>query len=512
MFSRIRSAVVSGIEGCEVSVETDIANGLPSVCIVGLASTMVMESRERIKSAIVNSGFDFPHSKITVNLTPASVRKSGSCLDLAISIGILTSTEAVNARRAEEYGIVGELALDGTVLGIDGLLPIMMSMRESGLRKLIVPRVNANEARLVSGVEIHLVSKLDECVRLINGESLDEESLVVEAAAEHERCEAGNSENCDFADISGQETAKRAVVIAATGRHGLLMIGTPGCGKTMIAKRIPTIMPKMTEDEMIETAMIYSVTGRNYVSSRREALVIDRPFRNPHHTIGRAGLIGGGLYPVPGEITLAHNGVLFLDEACEFDRDKIESLRLPIEERKITHSRRGEAFVFPCNFQLVMASNPCPCGYFGDPERLCKCTEAQLMRYRKRLSGPIVDRIDMRINMEKVSYNDMRRNEKGSSSLEMRHQVEEGIRFARESGRTGYNAELSDRELERYCGFGETEERFMQKAYSTLKMSPRTYKRTLKVARTIADLDKNNEIQLIHLTEALSYRMEDVEH
>lgn len=539
MFSRIHSAICRGIEGMDVYVETDIARGLPGIYIVGLASTMVMESRERIKSAILNSGYDYPRGRITINLTPASLRKNSSGLDLPIAAGILTSSLYIDAEKATQYGIIGELSLEGCVLGVSGVLPMVIRLKKSGLSKVIIPADNLDEASLVSGIEIFPVTTLNECMAIINeadtgGNRMGEHACVYESSCmpshRNEKTDNGIStygksvpagddntyDAGDFSDICGQENAKRALTIAVAGRHGLLMIGSPGCGKTMLASRIPSIMSPMTEEELLETAVIYSASGRDV---RGRGGVMTRPFRNPHSTIGRAGLIGGGLIPVPGEITLAHNGVLFMDEVCEFDASTIEALRTPIEEKKIVHFRKGENYVFPCDFQLVMAANPCPCGFYGDSTRLCKCTEAQLERYRKKLSGPMMDRIDMRISMEKVEYEELRggdraasgntRRGKCMSTAEMRSAVEGGMRFASEHGRGGFNSALTDGEIEKYCRLGRSEERFISRAYDALKMTPRSYKKTLKVARTIADLAGCEDIGEEHLAEALSYRILD---
>lgn len=516
MYSRTRSAVCMGIEGREVFAETDITRGLPGIGMSGLASTMVMESRERIKNAIINSGYEFPKGRITVNLTPASLRKNSSCLDLPIAAGILASEGCIRSRMLDKWGIIGELALDGRVLGVKGALPMILHMKDIGLKGIIVPESNRAEAALAGG-NIYAVTSLRECAMLL---SMDpEEAAVSEEIISRVRpedlkrliCDDNDSsedlpDEKDFSDIAGQENSKRAVIIAAAGRHGLLMVGSPGCGKTMIAGRMPGVMPAMTDRELLETAIVRSVAGRGSESIR---LRYKRPFRSPHHTIGRAGLVGGGANPVPGEITLAHNGVLFLDEICEFNKDVIESLRIPLEEKKITHFRKGEAFTFPCNFQVVMAANPCPCGYLGDPGRECTCTQADLERYRRKLSGPIMDRIDMKITMEKVGYDALTGGGKGLTTREMRSQVEAALRFAAERGQGCFNSEIPDNEIEKHCRLGQEETRFMNRAYDAFAMSPRGLSRTLKVARTIADLAGSEKIEKEHLAEALGYRMQE---
>lgn len=519
MYSRTRSAVCHGIEGREVFVETDITRGLPGIGMSGLASTMVMESRERIRNAIINSGYEFPKGRITVNLTPASLRKNSSCLDLPIAAGILASEGCIRSRMLDRWGIIGELALDGRVLGVEGALPMILHMKDTGLKGIIVPEANRAEASLAGG-NIYAVTSLRECAMLL---SVDPEEAAVNTVPEVLMCRvkpedamyiisaASDGEEAvksaaDFSDIAGQENSKRAVVIAAAGRHGLLMVGSPGCGKTMIAGRMAGVMPAMTDRELLETAIVRSVAGRGSDSIRLRYI---RPFRAPHHTIGRAGLVGGGANPVPGEITLAHNGVLFLDEICEFNRDVIESLRIPLEEKRITHFRKGEAFTFPCNFQVIMAANPCPCGYFGDPDRECTCTQADLERYRRKLSGPIMDRIDMKITMEKVGYGELTGGGRGLTSGQMRSQVEAALGFAAERGRSFFNSAIADSDIEKYCRLGYEETRFMNKAYDSFSMSPRAYKRTLRVARTIADLDASEDIKAEHLAEALGYRLQE---
>lgn len=498
MYSRINSAVCSGIKGRTVLVETDISRGLPGINIVGLPSATVMESRERVKSALINSGFDYPRGRITVNLTPASLRKNNSGLDLPTAAGILMCSGELRPGDGDRWGVIGELALDGSILGVDGALPMLIKMKEEGLDGIIAPDGNRQEA-VMAGGRIHLASNLRECIEILR------EKPEPPDIGDYDHTDGMYAATEDYGDIAGQEHAKRAMVIAASGRHGILMTGSPGCGKTMLAGRFPGIMPGMNEKEMMETAIIRSASG---CRGDEISLCRSRPFRSPHHSIGRAGLIGGGAYPVPGEITLAHNGVLFLDEICEFDTKTIESLRIPIEEKSITHFRKGEAYTFPCNFQIIMAANPCPCGYLGDRDRECRCSQAEIDRYRRKLSGPLMDRIDMNIAMDRVRYEELTGRDGRLDTRTMKEQVDAAVRFAGESGRTTHNSELSAKETAKWCSLGSKEKLFMNRAYDRFNMSPRSYIRTLKVARTIADLDFSAGIRTDHLAEALNYRIE----
>lgn len=509
MISLINTAVYAGVEGHLVEVETDHKKGIPRFNIVGLPSTTVLESRERIRSAIVNSGYEFPKGKITVNLIPANIRKNGSHLDLPIAIGLLATTLYVDSSKATSYAIIGELALDGKILGVDGVLPMVKRLSKEGIDKIIVPAENYLEASLIENLNIIPCKSIKECVEIINGSfkngTGNREAEEVHGALDAKNCITRDM-TLDFNQIRGQENAKRAITIAVTGGHGLAMIGSPGCGKTMLAKRIPTIMPPMRKDEIIETSIIYSVAGKLNLS---ESLIMSRPFRSPHSSIGVAGLIGGGKNnPIPGEISLAHNGILFLDEACEFSSRAIESLRIPLEEKEITHIRNGISYKFPCNFGIVMAANPCKCGYFGSKVKMCKCTQRELDAYRQKLSGPIMDRVDMRLEMEAVDYEEISgEKETGLDSKGMYEMVRRGQDFARKSGRNNFNANMTDADISKWCKLGEEENNLMKSAYNKLEMSPRAYKKVLKVARTIADIDESNRIKVEHIAEAIGYRV-----
>lgn len=501
MLSRITSGVIRGIYGQKVTIEACISNGLPNFNIVGLASKAVIESRERIRSAIIHSGYDFPHGHITVNLSPANLSKNGSHLDLPIAIGILSSALVVNNQKAKSYAVIGELSLSGQIMPVDGVLPILISLRELGVNKVILPTKNVKEASMVEGISIIGVNKLEDAIKAINNEFSEGSNYLCEDA------ETVKRNKYDYSDIRGQEYAKKALVIAAAGQHPLLMIGPPGCGKTMLAKRLPGIMSKISKEELLETTMIHSVAG---LLNKGANTIESRPFRYPHHTVTRAALLGGGLYPVPGELSLAHNGVLFLDEFCEFDTSQIEALRQPLEDHRIVISRRGAVYEFPCKALVVMAANPCPCGYYGSESKDCTCTAQEIARYRRRMSGPILDRIDLQINMQAVRFDDLESSIKDNNrildSKTMRSMVEKAIRFSELQGRGTSCGNISDKKIREVCLLEQAEKKFLENAYNSLNLSPRSYIRTLKVARTIADIEQSTTVNVTHLAEALSYR------
>ncbi len=506
MISNVNTAVCEGIAGIPVLVEADISNGLPQVNIVGLASTVVMESRERIKSAILNSGFEYPRRRVTVNLIPAGIRKNGTHLDLPIAVGILAAMGYVRNQELERTGVIGELSLQGDVYPVEGVLPMILGMARNGIRRVIVPEGNVRESSLARNLEIIGVQNLQETMDAVRGMMPKRELASCRTKGDKENredCHKNGAEEPDFSDIRGQENAKRAMMIAAAGHHGMLMVGNPGCGKTMLAGRFSGILPDLTEEQIIDSTVIYSVAG---MLDEAAGQVTKPPFRKPHHSIGRAGLLGGGLYPLPGEITLAHNGVLFLDELCEFERGTIEALRIPMEEGSITHFRRGSAYRFPCKFRLLMAANPCPCGFHGDPDKECRCTAAQIENYQRKLSGPLLDRTDILIRMEKVAYAELSRGADNAwSSHRMKEQVENALKFAREQGRMQYNGLLTDKEVQELA-LSPAAKQFLERAYSALHLSPRTYIKVQRVARTIADLEQSAVIEAEHISEAVSYR------
>ena len=504
MLAKILSSAVIGIDAYIVEVEVDISQGLPSFSTVGLPEGAVRESKERVKTAIKNSGYHFPADRITVNLAPADIKKEGSGFDLPMAVGILAATDLVERSSCWGYLFLGELALDGLIRPVRGVLPMAIAVKDFGLKGLFLPEENAPEAGVVEGIQIYPVKSLSELVQTLRGISRIP-SFHVDIKALFERQDF----DLDFRDVRGQENGKRAMEIAAAGGHNLIMIGPPGSGKTMLAKRLPSILPSLSFDESLQTSKVYSVMG---LMPDGLGLVTVRPFRSPHHTISDAGLIGGGQNPKPGEVSLAHNGVLFLDELPEFRKNVLEVLRQPMEDGHVTISRANSSVTYPADFMLVAAMNPCPCGFLGDPKRECLCSLVQVHRYRSKISGPLLDRIDIHLEVPPVPYKDLSSGQDGASSEDMSRRVMKSreIQRLRLQRKGGYNnARMNGRDIKKYCRIDTEGTNLLERAMERFGLSARAHARILKIARTIADLEESPDIRPAHLAEAIQYRTLD---
>lgn len=496
---KIRTATFSGVEGVLITVEVDINRGLPAFNIVGLADTSVKESKERVRSAIINSGYDFPVSRITINLAPADIRKEGSLFDLPIAVGILAATGQITSSAKLNFLFLGELSLNGELKKVKGVLPVCIKASENNIHNSIIPFENSAECSIVKKMNIFSFYKLIEVIEFLNGAAAYPFRMNNEVTLIRDY-------NEDFSDVIGQESSKRAIEIAASGNHNILLYGPPGTGKTMLAKRIPTILPKLSYEEALEVTKIYSVSGD---LTSYDGLISIRPFRNPHHTSTRAALAGGGKIPMPGEISLAHNGVLFLDEILEFNKSVLEILRQPLEERVIKLSRSNYSIEYPANFMLVGSLNPCPCGNYGSQFKKCVCKDYERQRYISRLSGPLLERMDIFCSVNNLSYMEIKGkgSEEGSVSIAERVERARAVQKKRFEYENIYcNSQMDTKLVSNYCKIDKNGEKLMERIYNQYKLSPRVYSKILKVSRTIADLDGREAIINSDIIEALQYR------
>ncbi len=501
MLSKVNSCAVIGLDCEPVEVELDISPGLGAITVVGLPDTAVQESKERVRSAVKNSGYIYPATRVTINLAPADIKKEGPAYDLPIAVGVLVATEQLNAD-LEDSLFVGELALNGQLRHTNGILPIAIYAKQKGYKKLYVPEVNEYEASLVEGIDIIPVKNLLQLIDHLN------EVKIISPAKVHDISELDEQVDfsVDMAYVKGQEHVKRALEIAASGGHNVLMSGPPGTGKTLLARTVPTILPKMTKEEALEVTKIYSIAG---MLPSNKPLISIRPFRTPHHSASAPSLVGGGQFPKPGEISLAHRGVLFLDELPEFPRNNLESLRQPLEDGVITISRAQGTLTFPAKFSLIASMNPCPCGYLSDPDRDCSCSPSQIIKYQKKISGPLIDRIDLHIEVPRIKFEKLSSDNLAESSKSIRGRVEKAREIQQERFKDKKiisNSEMSSQDVKDFCKIEEETLNILKTAISQFSLSARSYYKILKLARTIADLEEKEKIASAHVAEALQYR------